>query len=211
MPLMLDARVRALTAAPLERVGGGLARLGVRADTLTVVGFAVGVGACVAAAAGAWLLALALWCGNRLLDGLDGVVARRIEATDRGGFLDILADFAVYGGFVVGVAVARPEARLACAVLLLTYYLNGTAFLALSSLRERRRQQGSDERSLQFVAGLTESSETFIAYVAFCLAPHWAAGIAWTFAGAVAVTVLQRLRWGVSELQAVSPNPVEGS
>ena len=54
--------------------------------------------------------------------------ARR-GATDLGGFLDLLADFSIYGGFVVAVGVAVPEARLACLVLLLTYYVSGTAFL----------------------------------------------------------------------------------
>ena len=56
-------------------------------------------------------------------------MARAVGATDRGGFFDVVADFTIYGGFVVGVAIAVPEARLACAVLLLTYYVSGTALL----------------------------------------------------------------------------------
>jgi len=31
--------------------------------------------------------------------------------------LDFLADFVVYGGFLVGVAIARSDARVACAAL----------------------------------------------------------------------------------------------
>ncbi len=192
---MLDARVRGMVAEPLDRVAGWLTRTHVSADALTVLGLLVGVGACVAAATSLWWAALALWCGNRLLDGLDGALARRRGATDVGGFLDILADFAVYGGFVVGVAIAVPSARVACAVLLLAYYLNGTAFLALSSLVERRRQQVGDERSLRFVAGLAESTETFLAYVLICLWPGAATEIVWVFAAAVAVTVIQRVVW----------------
>lgn len=51
---------------------------------------------------------------NRLFDGLDGPVARRGGASDLGGFLDIVADFTIYAGFVVAVAVAEPSARIAC-------------------------------------------------------------------------------------------------
>jgi phosphatidylglycerophosphate synthase len=198
---MLDNRVRAAFDPPLQRVAAWMAGWRLPADAITVAGLAVGVGACVAAGDERWWLALALWCANRGLDGLDGAVARRTAATDAGGFLDVVADFTVYGGFVLGVAVARPEARLACAALLLAYYLNGTAFLALSSLAERRRQQLGDERSLRFVAGLTESTETFVAYVVFCLFPSAAAAIAWTFAAAVAFTAGQRVVWGVRLLR----------
>ncbi len=100
-------------APGLHRVGRRLAAAGVRPVTLTAAGWAVGVGACVAVALGLWPLALALWLGNRLLDGLDGAVARAIGPTDRGGFLDIVADFSIYAGFVVGLAIAvRPPAGL---------------------------------------------------------------------------------------------------
>jgi phosphatidylglycerophosphate synthase len=66
-----------------------------------------------------WPLALALWLLNRALDGLDGAVARASGGgSDLGGLLDFLADFVVYGGFVVGVAIAEPDARVARTVLL---------------------------------------------------------------------------------------------
>jgi phosphatidylglycerophosphate synthase len=148
-----------------------------------------------------WPLALALWLGNRLLDGLDGPVARAGAPTERGGFLDIMADFSVYGGFVVGVAIGLPAARLACVVLLAAYYVSGTAFLALSSLQERRAQPGGDERSLRFAGGLAEGTETVVVYVLFCLLPRQAAGIAWGFAAAVAVTAVQRVVAGLRLLR----------
>jgi hypothetical protein len=94
---------------------------------------------------------------------------------------------------VVGVAIALPDARLACAVLLLTYYVNGTALLALASLAERRRLERPDERSIRFVGGLAEGTETIVAHSLFCLLPAAAAVIAWTFAAAVAATVAWRV------------------
>jgi len=190
---MFDARMRAALRPVLDRAGGRAARAGISADLVTLVGWLVGVAACVAAATGSWSLALALWLLNRFLDGLDGAVARCRGASDRGGFLDLVADFSIYAGFVVGVAVAEPTARLACLVLLATYYVSGAAFLTLSSLLERRRQHFGDGRSLRFVGGLAEGTETIVVYVVFALLPQHAAAIAWTFAAAVAITAAQRI------------------
>lgn len=210
---MLDRRARALVAPPLEAVAARLAAVGVSPTALTGAGCAVGVGACVAAGFGAWTLALVLWLGNRLLDGLDGPVARAgsgTGATDRGGFLDIVADFSVYAGFVLGVSVAVPDARLACVVLLAAYSCSGTAFLVLSSLLEKQGRAGdetprfADGRSLRFVSGLAEGTETVIAYVLFCLFPGHAALVAWVFAAMVAVTAGQRVVTGAVLLRSTS-------
>lgn len=205
---MLDQPLRRALAPTLDSIAGWLSRAGVPPLALTVGGFLAGAAAAVAAGFGLWLVALILWLLNRVLDGLDGPVARRRGATELGGFLDIVADFTVYGGFVVGVAVAVPDARLACLVLLLAYYVSGTAFLALSSIQERLgrttgiapRESLEDGRSLLFVGGLAEGTETIIVYVLFCLLPGHAALIAWLFAGAVALTAAQRVALAIQLL-----------
>lgn len=199
---MFDTRIRAALAPGLDAVGGRLASVGVSALALTVTGALAGVGACMSAAFALWPLAAVLWLLNRAMDGLDGPVARRRGATDLGGFLDIVADFTVYAGFVVGVAIARPEARLACLALLTAYYISGTAFLALSSLQEKRAVTGGDGRSLRFVGGLAEGAETVLVYLLFCLLPGHAELIAWCFTAAVAVTAVQRVMTGVRVLRA---------
>jgi phosphatidylglycerophosphate synthase len=204
---VLDAPVRRALAPMLDRAARRLAGWGIRPGALTAAGWLAGMGACVAAAVGLWRLALVLWLSNRLLDGLDGPVARLASPTERGGFLDIVADFSVYGGFVVGVAVAVPAARLACVVLLAAYYVSGTALLALSSLTERLAQPGGDERSLRFAGGLAEGTETVAVYVLFCLLPGQAAGIAWGFAAAVAVTAVQRVMLALRLLRAPAATP----
>lgn len=201
---MFDAPARKLLAPPLEATGKRLAAAGVRPLVLTGAGWLMGVAACVSVAEGAWTAGLALWLGNRILDGLDGPVARASGCTDSGGFLDIVADFSIYGGFVVALAVAIPAARMAALALFLAYYVSGTAFLALSSLLERRRAAGlADGRSLRFVGGLAEGGETIVAYSLICLVPSLATQLTWAFAALVAVTALQRVLIGVSLLRAV--------
>lgn len=202
---MLDRRIRELTGPSLTALGQRLAGAGVKPGVLTGVGWLLGLGACVTAADRIWSAALVLWLANRLFDGLDGPVARAIGATARGGFFDIVADFSVYGGFVVGVAMAIPRARVACLVLLFAYYVSGAAFLAVSSLLETRGKQGIDGRSFRFVGGLAEGGETVVVYVLFCLLPHFAPTIAWIFAAVVSVTAVQRVIIGASLLSEAPP------
>jgi len=203
---MLDARARTLLTPTLDRVGAHIADAGVPALVLTASGWLAGIAACVAVVSHAWTAALLLWLLNRLLDGLDGPVARRRGATDLGGFLDIVADFSVYGAFVFAVAIAEPQARLACVALLTAYYVSGTAFLALSSMSARRGLVGDDGRSLRFVGGLAEGAETIVVYVVICLIPGQAALIAWIFTVAVAVTAVQRVYIGIAALRKPSPD-----
>jgi phosphatidylglycerophosphate synthase len=202
---MLDAVARRRLLPALDPVAAALDARGVRAWHATVVGLAVGVGACVAAGLAAWPAALLLWLGNRGLDGLDGALARRRGASDFGGFLDFVADFVVYGGFVVGVAVARPDARVACCALLAAYLLNNVAQLTFASLVERRGLAFGDERSIRLTPGLTEGTETIVAYVAFCLLPSHAEVVAWTFAAMVLFTAGQRVALARRALARCSP------
>jgi phosphatidylglycerophosphate synthase len=195
---MLDSRLRTLTAPALDAAGRRLARAGVPPVALTGAGWAAGAGACAATALRAWPVALGLWLANRLLDGLDGPTARAADRScEAGGLLDIVADFSVYAGVILGLAVAVPQARLGCVALLTAYYISGTAFLALSSLAERRRARFGDERSLRFVGGLAEGTETIAAYVLLFLLPGHAVVIVWAFTVVVAVTAAQRVVIGV--------------
>ncbi len=116
--------------------------------------------------------------------------------------LDFLADFVVYGGFVVAVSVAVPDARVAAVVLLAMYLLNNVALLSFASLVEKRGLDiGRDERSLRFTTGLTEGTETIVAYALVCLVPDHAGTIFWVFAAMVLVTVGQRVRLAVATLR----------
>ena len=190
---MLDTPVRRRITPMLDRAAQAPGVRALSPGAVTAIGLVVGIGACVAAALGAWALALVLWLLNRTLDGLDGAIARRRGPTDLGGMLDFVADFVVYGGFVVGVAIAVPDARVACCALLAAYLLNNVALLSFASLVEKRRLEYGDERSLRFTPALTEGTETILAYVAFCLFPSHADVVAWVFCGLVMVSVAQRI------------------
>lgn len=201
---MLDEELRR-GAKPLYRMPARLlADRGVTGDALTGVGLGVGALCLAAISLGLNAPALILWLLNRFLDGLDGEVARlRGESSGLGTFFDIVADFFMYGGFLVALAIQHPEDRLALVVLFLAYYLNGTVFLALSSILEKIGAERLTERGLHFRRSLTEGFETIVAGALFLILPGYVAPIAWVFAAMVFVSAAQRLRDGWRILRQV--------
>ena len=109
---MFDARLRPLIDPPLNRIGVSLARAGVSADAVTILGLGCGVMAAVAVAfvGPAWLALAALMMG-RLADGLDGAIARASAKTDFGGYLDIAADFLFYGSIPLAFVLNDPISK----------------------------------------------------------------------------------------------------
>lgn len=189
---MLDAALRPKVAPVFERMADGAARMGFTPNSLTGLGLLIGVGACVAVAFEQWWVGVGLWLLNRLVDGLDGPLARRTSPTELGGFFDIVADMAIYGGIIVAIGIALPDARVACLAVFLTYYLAGTTFLAFSSLATKLQVEG-DERSLRFPAGIAEGTETIIATTVILAWSTQAVPLLWVWAALVAITVLQRI------------------
>lgn len=193
---MFDAHLRPMIDPPLNRLGAALAARGVTADAVTLAGCALGIGASAAIALGYPGNALALFAAGRLLDGLDGAVARAVAPSDRGGYLDIVLDFAVYAAIPFAFALASPPANaLAAAALLAAIVLNGSAFLAFSVMAERRgletRAQG--QKSLYYIAGLAEGAETIAAFIAMMLWPAHFPLIAWGFAALCLCSALARI------------------
>jgi phosphatidylglycerophosphate synthase len=210
--MMFDARLRRAYAPMVESAARSLHSVGITAMAVTGAGLVLGLAAAGFAAAGLWWAAIGSWLTSRVVDGLDGAVARIEGATPRGGFVDLIADFTVYAAFVAGLAIALPEARLAAVVLLCTYYVSGAAFLAWSSLRPEagpvRGDAGLeivDDRSVRFTGGLAEGFETIVAYSIVCLVPDRAELVLWVFAVLVAITALQRIGFAYSDLGRPGP------
>lgn len=83
---------------------------------------------------GAALAAIVL---NRLLDGLDGALARRRGLSDAGGFLDISLDFLFYALVPFGFIVADPaQNALAGGWLLFAFIGTGSSFWRLRHSRQ---------------------------------------------------------------------------
>ena len=192
---MLDHIVRPWIDPPLNRAGRMLADAGVSANAVTLSGFAVGLVAIPAIGTGHYLVGLALLLANRLSDGLDGAVARVRGPTDLGGYLDIVCDFILYSGWAFAFALADPAHAIPAAFLMLSFMGTGASFLAYAIFAAKRgiTTEISGSKSLYYLGGLTEGTETILIFMAFCLAPQYFAVMAYGFAAACWVTTVSRI------------------
>lgn len=205
---MLDQSLRRRLQSPLDQLARELVRLGVHPNAATGVGFALGIGAVVATTQSMWMTALALWIANRAIDGIDGPVARASNRgpSELGGFLDLMADFTIYGSLIAALGYAQPEARVAALVVLVAYYLNGAALLAWAGL-PRNLQAKGDGRTLLLSGGLAEGTETIVAGVLFLAFPSVLEQLLWIWAAIVFVTVAQRFFFTVQTLASEPSQP----
>lgn len=168
-------------------------------NQVTVAGFVVGILALPALLAELPLLALLCILLNRLLDGLDGTMARLTTPTDKGGFLDIVLDFLFYSSVPLGFALANPEQNaLAAAVLIYAFIGTGTSFLAFAVIAAKRKMSSTDypDKSFYYLGGLTEASETIFVFALMCLFPQWFSFFAYVFAALCLLTTALRIRAG---------------
>ncbi|MDX6751522.1 CDP-alcohol phosphatidyltransferase family protein [Geminicoccaceae bacterium 1502E] len=193
---MLDARMRRLIDPPLARMADLLAATALTANAVTLAGFGLGLLAMAAIAGGFYLTGLGLLLANRLADGLDGALARRRAVTDLGGFLDIVLDFIVYSGVVVAFALADPPRNaLAACFLVFSFTGTGSSFLAFAVMAARRgiETEARGRKSLYYLGGLTEGTETIALFVLCCLFPAAFPVLALVFGALCWLTTLARV------------------
>lgn len=196
---MLDRLTLKLVKPAVDAAAARLSRRGITADQVTLAGLAFGLVAALLIASGHSLLALLPLIANRVLDGVDGALARLSAASERGAFLDISLDFVFYAAIPLGFAFAAPgDNALAAAVLLAAFVVTGTSFLAFAVMAEKRglKSTAYPSKAFYYLGGLTEGTETIACFIAMCLWPGHFAIIAWSYAGLCALTAATRLYAG---------------
>lgn len=202
---MLDQNLRIYKEQLLVPVASRL-QYSIHPTTVTVVAGVVGIAAAVAAWQQMYVVGLGLWVANRILDGLDGTIARRTNRqTDFGGYLDMVLDNLVYSAIVVGLAagINTAPAYLAMGVLLAVYYVNAASWMYLSSILEKRAQgakASGEMTSVTMPPGLVEGTETLLFYVVFFLFAAWVVPLFWIFAALVMFTTGQRIVWAARSI-----------
>ncbi len=195
---MLDARLRSLKdrlLSPLVAVLVGR----VKPLTLSICGMVLCVGAGVLAWQSRPVLAVVCWLGGRLLDGLDGPVARRTEsASDFGGLADFVLDTIGYAAVPLGVAAGADDLGTwtIVAVLLATFYVNAVSLLMLSSVLEKRGQgaaHAAESTTVTLPPALIEGAETIVLLALALAVPAWADVVFVAMAVGVGIGVVQRV------------------
>ena len=207
---MLDRHLHPRLKPLLNRLVMRLDKPGISPDGITLIGFAIGVLALPFLALGWYLAALVAIVLNRLLDGLDGALARRRGLTDAGGFLDIALDFLFYALVPFGFALADPALNaLPAAWLLFAFIGTGSSFLAFATLAAKHDidNPGYAHKSFYYLGGLTEGTETFLLFVLFCLFPAHFAWLAWVFGALCWLTTTTRIWSGYLTLKEVQRQP----
>lgn len=173
---MLDRHIRPLIDPVLNRLGARIADHGISANEVTLTGLGFGLAAALMLALGLpGGLALVPLLIGRVLDGLDGAVARAGGGkSEFGGYLDLLCDFAFYGAVPLGFALRDPANGAAAAFLLAAFYVNGASFLGYAALAAGRGMETTAQgvKSLYYSAGLLEGTETVLFFTALCLWPE---------------------------------------
>lgn len=189
---MFDARLRKLIDPSLNRIGALVAGGGIGANTITLAGAALVAPLFYALMDQNWELALACLLGNRLLDGLDGAVARINGPSAWGGYLDSLCDYLFYVAVPLGFAFASPANELSALILLGSFTLTAVSFLALAAILARQ-ELGHGPKAFTYTTGLMEGGETIAFFATMCLFPEHFPTIAILFALLCIATVLQRV------------------
>lgn len=171
----------------------------VHPNVVSIVALGVGLLSATAILYEAFLPGLVLWLFNRILDGLDGVVARvHNKQSDFGGYLDLLLDFIVYLAIPIAFLVARPAMpnMWAGVALLAIYVLNLLSWSTLSAILEKRKLQSKERlTTVEMPTGLIEGAETIIFYSLFFLLPGQIAFLFSLMAFLVLITAGQRVWW----------------
>jgi phosphatidylglycerophosphate synthase len=191
---VFDVRLRPLIDPPLNAMGRALSRWGVSANAVTLAGLIPALAAAFAIAHHHYLAGLALILGNRLIDGLDGAVARASGISDFGGYLDTLADYVFYVAVPVAFGLATPANTAPAMLLVASFTLTCASFLVFAAIAAKRGQETAAHgtKSIFYSTGLAEGAETIAAFVAMCLWPEQFPAIAIGFAMLCLVTVIQR-------------------
>ena len=193
---MLDRLALPLLRPALGLAARALQRFGVHADQVTLAGFALGMAASLAIALDHAWVGLVLMLISRVLDGVDGALARLTAPTDRGGFLDITLDFLFYASVPLAFAVVHPAANaLPAAVLLAAFIGTATTFLAFAALAAQRglKNVAFPNKGIYYLGGLTEATETLICFALMCVWPAYFAPFAYSFAALCGLTIGTRL------------------
>ena len=201
---MFDRSASHLISPAIQRLARQVKRLGLTANQLTLLGFLTGIIAAVLIACQAYMAGAIAILASRLLDALDGAVARLTQATDAGGFLDIALDFVFYASIPLAFAISDPARNaLPAAVLLAAFIGTGSSFLAFAVMAAKRglNNLATPDKSFDFLGGLTEASETLLCFMAMCLWPGWFIELAYGFAALCAFTTATRIWWGWKTFQ----------
>ena len=169
----------------------------------------LGVACFLAIAINTMTAALILLALNRLADGLDGAVARAQTPSDLGAYLDIVSDFVLWGLLPIGFIILDSNNAIAAAVLLSSFSMSMTVFLAFAIMAEKRGLETNTQgyKNFFYIAGLAEGTETIAFFAIVIIWPGIFIPAALVYAGIVYVSVIGRVASSYLILKEMPSDP----
>ena len=175
---------------------------------ITAAAFVAGLLSCYFASTTRIQTSRSLWALNRILDCLDGALARqRKTASELGGFLDLLGDFIVYSLLPVGIAAGwydTASSWKAVAVLEAAFHINNFVLFYVAAVAEKMAMKGGAKAkeltSVMMRPALIEGMESGLLFTAMLAWPRMIEWWCWIMAGLVVCGIVQRVAWTVAVL-----------
>src|SRR5579862_1006879 len=161
----------------IQRIQSGGARLlhsvGVTADRATIAAVVVGVLAGIAFALERVGLGIMLLAISAALDALDGTIARQFGgvSTPYGGVMDLCFDRVVEAVVIIGIVWRHRELDFYALLLVASWYVNITVFLAVGAAMERK-----GPKLIDYPPGILERTEALIFFAVLALVEATAYG-----------------------------------
>lgn len=174
-------------------------------NQVTFISFLCGLFSIGAIMFGSIKYGLIFWISNRIIDGLDGTVARVTNRqSDLGGYLDIMVDFVIYSLIPISFVLSRGNNTgelIFLSIMLASFYINAASWMYLSSILEKNgTTKDGSFTSVIMPTGIVEGFETIIIYTFFYIFPDKIVYLflimsLFTFLGAI-----QRVLWAYKKL-----------
>lgn len=185
---MLDTHARKYIQPVLDAIAKFCQRIGISANTLTIIGMLVGVAAAGLIAAEFFVAGfIVLWLSG-LIDAADGTLARLSRTSPLGAILDITFDRVVEIAMIAALAIRFPDARFELLILAGTIAIAMSLFLSIAAA-----VANTSIKSFHYAPGLGERTEAFICFSLMILDHQRLVLWTWVFIGVIVFTILQRV------------------
>ena len=191
---MFDVALRRFVDPALNRIAVGIVDARISANMLTISGAGLALAAAFFITQSNFAAALGLILLNRIVDGLDGAVARIKGPTEFGGYLDTICDYIFYLSIPVAFGLMDPVNQIPALLLVASFTLTAVSFLAFAAIAARHASDDGAHGPKAFIysTGLMEGAETIAFFALFCLFPGFFPTLAIVFAALCLLTVVQR-------------------
>ncbi|MGH7988269.1 MAG: CDP-alcohol phosphatidyltransferase family protein [Candidatus Binataceae bacterium] len=169
--------------------------VGATPNQVTLAGLACGIAAGVAFGlrATGWGIVLLLISAG--LDAVDGTLAREFAVpTALGGILDLCADRLVESAVIIAIVWQRPALYLPSLLLVASWYINITVFLASGAALER------GDKLITYAPGWVERGEAIVFFIVLALIPLIGPWLCYLYTALELLTAAQRLRFAHAAL-----------